>query len=163
MLTIKTILHPTDFSESSDYAFRLACMLARDHGGRVVVLHVAIPPTVASVEGALIPQSIFDAKALKEKLAAIQTKLPGVDVERCLVVDSNVAGEILRVAEDRNCDLIVMGSHGRTGLKRVLLGSIAELVLRRATCPVLTVKQPYAPRMTEESMPDATKELASSR
>jgi len=77
MLSIQTILHPTDLSPRSEYALQLACSLARDHGARLIVLHV-------------------------------------------------------------------MGTHGRTGLSRVVMGSVAEEVSREALCPVLTVKNPFA-------------------
>lgn len=162
MLKIKTILHPTDFSERSQYAFRLACMLARDHGGRVVVLHVAIPPRVLALEGNMVAEPPLDEEALKEKLAAIQPDVPGVAVEHCLVVNDNAVGEVLRFAEETKPDVIVMGSHGRTGLKRALLGSVAELVLRRANCPVLTVKQPFGSEAVDDTGTAAKKRRTAS-
>jgi nucleotide-binding universal stress UspA family protein len=61
------------------------------------------------------------------------------------VVEGNAAPEILRVAEESHCDVIVLGTHGRTGLARLLLGSVAEQVVRRASCPVLMVKGPFPP------------------
>ena len=63
-------------------------------------------------------------------------------MERRLAVNADPAGEILRVAGELGCDVIVLGTHGRTGLGRVLLGSVAEQLLRKARCPVLTVKLP---------------------
>jgi nucleotide-binding universal stress UspA family protein len=160
MLAIKTILHPTDFSERSTYAFRLACTLARDHGGRVVVLHVATVPTVVALEGVIVPDRPIDEEALQEKLAALRSEAPGVVVEHRLIVSSNPVDAIVHRADELRADLIIMGSHGRTGLRRALLGSVAELVLRRANCPVLTVKQPFAPVEVENDPAPAAKRPA---
>jgi nucleotide-binding universal stress UspA family protein len=140
MLSIQTVLHPTDFSECSDYAFRLACSLARDHGARVVALHVVTPPVVVYGEG-VIPSSpeVYEDQG-REQLRRLQPD-PAVQLE-CRLVRGYAAEEVLRVAEETRCDLIVMGTHGRTGLSRLLMGSVAEQVLRKAPCPVLTVKAP---------------------
>ena len=70
------------------------------------------------------------------------------------VRDGDAAEEILREAEEAKANLIVIGTHGRTGLGRLLMGSVAEAVLRRARCPVLTVKSPAVARPTESSKPD---------
>ena len=142
MLSIKTILHPTDFSEPSRYAFDLACALARDHGGRVVVLHVAIPPSVVAFEGGVVPEPESNQRELNDNLAKVRPESPDIPVEHRLIVASDPVSEILSIAQDIKCDLLVMGTHGRTGLKRVLLGSVAEQVLRKADCPVLTIKKP---------------------
>jgi nucleotide-binding universal stress UspA family protein len=71
-------------------------------------------------------------------------------VETRLVIAAHPAAEILLVAQEIRCDLIVMGTHGRTGLGRMLSGSVAEEVLRRASCPVLTVKTPLPPAQSPE-------------
>jgi nucleotide-binding universal stress UspA family protein len=138
MLAIRTILHPTDFSDYSDYAFRLACSLAGDHGARLIVLHVAEPMPVAGQE-VLIPA--FDLEPLRERLQRLRPEDPKTPVEHRLV-EGDAASEILRIAQETKCDLIVMGTHGRTGLGRLLMGSVAEQVVRKASCPVLTVKTP---------------------
>jgi nucleotide-binding universal stress UspA family protein len=138
---IRTILHPTDFSAHSEAAFRLACALAREHGGRLVVLYVNVPDVVIGEGWPLPPQPPEFRDSLKERLARIQPPDPSLRVER-LVSDGDAVTEILRVAGEARADLIVMGTHGRGGLGRLLLGSIAEEVLRRAPCPVLTVKLP---------------------
>jgi nucleotide-binding universal stress UspA family protein len=149
MLAIKTILHPTDFSERSDYAFRLACALARDHGARVIVLHVAELPIPAYGEAsapvALIQISMEAEKECLERIVAPQ----GVKIERRLV-EGAAATEILRAAEEMKADLIVLGTHGRTGINRFLLGSVAEQVVRKARCPVLSVKTPFPTTETVE-------------
>jgi universal stress protein A len=139
MLTIKTILHPADFSERSDQAFRLACSLARDHGARVILLHVAAPPATA-IGGVMTPEP-GGHEDCWEQLRRRQPDDPHVPVERLLAVGS--PGEaILRAVRETHCDLVVMGTHGRTGMGRLLMGSVAEEVVRKAPCPVLTVKVP---------------------
>jgi nucleotide-binding universal stress UspA family protein len=75
-------------------------------------------------------------------LYRLQAPGSGVDIDHCLT-DAEPYSEILRVAQDNSCDLIVMGTHGRTGLRRIFMGSVAEKVVRQAPCPVLTVKMPF--------------------
>jgi nucleotide-binding universal stress UspA family protein len=141
MLAIRTILHPTDFSERSDYAFRLACALARDHGSRLIVVHVAGP--VVTAYGDMIVTEPIEAtfKELKSKLLAIQG--PDALLVEHRLEEGEPATQILEVARDCRCDLIVMGTHGRRGLNRLLMGSVAEQVMRKAPCPVVTVKTPF--------------------
>jgi nucleotide-binding universal stress UspA family protein len=141
MLSIQTILHPTDFSEYSNYAFDLACAFARDHGARLIILHVAMPTLVIYGEGVLPPQPVDYLDRAREQLQQVVPQDPKVTVEHRLV-EGAAAPEILRVAEETRCDLIVMGTHGRTGMGRLLMGSVAEQVVRKASCPVLTVKTP---------------------
>jgi nucleotide-binding universal stress UspA family protein len=136
MFAIRTILYPTDFSRCSDYAFCVACALARDYNARLIIMHVH-PPPVAMGEFGVIPDYV-DPETLKERLARFHPEFPA---ER-LVVAGEPTTEIVRVAADHGADLIVMGSHGRAGLSRLLLGSVAEAVLRKAPCPVLNIKAP---------------------
>src|SRR5205807_909314 len=79
---------------------------------------------------------------LRGTLGRFQPPDPGMRVEHRLE-EGDAAAEIVRVAQEIHCDLIVMGTHGRTGIGRLLLGSVAEQVLRRAPCAVLTVKAPF--------------------
>jgi nucleotide-binding universal stress UspA family protein len=141
MLPVRTVLHPTDFSDSSDTAFRLACSLARDYGARLVVLHVAPLPLAVSAEGVLVLPAELDLEALGERLHELRPDGPTVRVEYRLL-QGDAAAEVLRVAKEIRSDLIVMGTHGRTGLGRLVMGSVAEQVVRKAACPVLTVKTP---------------------
>lgn len=141
MLPIHTILHPTDFSEHSEYAFRFACALARDYGARLVVLHVAPSAVVAFGDG-IVAFPIDDHQEELARLSKIQDREPKL-VADIQVAEGDAVPEILRVARESACDLIVMGTHGWTGLRRLLMGSVAEGVVRRATCPVLTVKTPF--------------------
>jgi len=138
MLPIHTILHPTDFSEHSRQAFELACALARDYGARLVLLHVAVPLEVVG-EGVLVPILLDNQTELKEKLHGLAAPHGNLRVEHRFE-RGDAATEILQVAQKVRADLIVMGTHGRTGLGRLLMGSVAEQVVRRAPCPVLTVK-----------------------
>ncbi len=140
MFPLKIILHPTDFSPRAEHAFRLACSLARDHAARVIVLHVAVPPIVGYGEG-LTPPPDGDWQALKRQLWEIKAPDPRVPIEHRLV-EGHPVTEILHVARETSCDLIVMGTHGRTALGRLLMGSVADHIVRKAICPVLTVKTP---------------------
>jgi nucleotide-binding universal stress UspA family protein len=140
MLNIQTILHPTDYSERSDYAFRIACSLARDYQAKLVLLHVALRSVTIEGEAAIAPRSEEYFQGELDKLERVSVPV-GVRVER-FVREGDPGGEILRAAQFTNADLIVMGTHGRTGLSRLLMGSVAEQVLRKAPCPVLTVRIP---------------------
>lgn len=138
---IHTILVPTDFSDCSRYAFRLAGMLAREMKARLVVLHViqSITPMVAYgniLEGHQPAE--YEGK-LREVLAHFLLPASDVPTEHRLVRGDAIA-EILRTARDVHADMIVMGTHGWKGLTRLVMGSVAEKVLREAPCPVVTVK-----------------------
>jgi nucleotide-binding universal stress UspA family protein len=143
MLTIETILHPTDFSECSAPAFRLACSLARDHGARLVVLHV-IPPPILVAGGDNVAAEIIDDFYAQQRGKLVEVRPPdrGIELKHQLV-NGDPVEEILRAARDTNCGMIVMGTHGLSGLKRVLMGSVAEGVTRAALCPVVTVRAPF--------------------
>jgi nucleotide-binding universal stress UspA family protein len=149
MLPIRTILHPTDFSPQAEYACRLASALARDYGARLILLHVKMIPTVAFGEfAALPPEPEETMENLKERLTQMK---PRDCAAEYVLTEGVPAEEIVNMAGDKHCDLIVMGTHGRTGLGRLLMGSVAELVVRRAPCPVLTVKMPLAAEAVEEN------------
>ena len=141
MLPIRTIVHPTDFSANSQYAWEMACALARDYGARLLLVHVE-PPLPSYADLGAVPPEPFDRRALERKLAQIKpTDSNNPVVARTLLVGDETS-EINRFAEENHADLIVMGTHGRTGFGRLLVGSVAESVLRRAPCPVLTIKTP---------------------
>jgi nucleotide-binding universal stress UspA family protein len=147
MLRFRAILHPTDFSPLSENAFHLACSLARDHGARVIVLHVAVPPMIGPGGGSLTPPPEGDWAALEKQLWQTRPPDPTIPVEHRLEL-GNPAAEILRVAAERDCDLIVIGSHGRSWLAALLMGGVAAQVVRKARCPVLVVKTPFPERGT---------------
>jgi len=141
MLPIHTILHPTDFSEPSEFAFRLACSLARDYRAKLIVLHVVHLPVAVYGEGAVVANSPEYDEELRASLQRIEAP-PGIELVHRLE-EGVPAEEIVTVAGIVAADLIVMGTHGRRGLKRLLMGSVAEQVLRQAACPVLTVRSPF--------------------
>jgi nucleotide-binding universal stress UspA family protein len=151
MRPIKTILCPTDESPPSKFAFRAARAIASEFGAHLIILEVV--PLGVTIYG---PTTDAYLKQIEEGLDRFQAIDPAAHVER-RVVEGNPAAEILRAAEESNCDLIVMASHGRTGAKRIILGSVAEAVLRRSRCPVLIVKMPetttesIAPKRATES------------
>ena len=141
MLPLRLVLHPTDFSPHSEAAAKLAFALARDYGARVLVLHVLEPIVMGGVEGVAIPDPRAYEAEMRARLEGVRPSGTEVLVEHRLLLGS-IAEEILRVAKESRCGVIVLGTHGRTGLGRLLLGSVAEQVVRKAPCPVLTVKAP---------------------
>jgi nucleotide-binding universal stress UspA family protein len=144
MLPVATILHPTDFSGHSEFAFRLASALARDYNARLVLLHV-LPPPIVVYGGGLAPADLWrDTDEAKGRLRRMEAEAHRVRVES-LVMEGDPVTMILRAAEETHSDVIVMGTHGRTAVARLLLGSVAEGVLRKDPCPVLTAK-PVAER-----------------
>jgi nucleotide-binding universal stress UspA family protein/quercetin dioxygenase-like cupin family protein len=149
MPSIQTILHPTDLSDSSRHAFQVACTMARDYQARLILFHV-IPAPGGCVMPERAPNPLHSAESqesLKRWHFAWPEPLdPEVRVEH-RVAEGDPLQEILRLARAETCDLIVMGTHGRTGLNRWLAGSVAEEVVRKAACPVLAVRAP---------VPDAT-------
>jgi nucleotide-binding universal stress UspA family protein len=136
-LPIQTILHPTDFSQPAEWAFRLACSLAREHDARLVVLHVAPPPFYGM---ALLQQDGYEG--LRKDLHELQAPDFTIQLEHQLRLGDRLT-QILRVAQEIQCDLIVMGSHRRSPLRRLLKRSFAETLVRRAPCPALAVQTPF--------------------
>jgi nucleotide-binding universal stress UspA family protein len=135
------ILVPTDFSHAGDVALEMATSLARDTGATLVIIHTEEPPT-AYGGGEFyygIPEPPRDE--LLKMLHKVQPTDPSVLYEHRLI-SGDPAHAIVRFAKDEAVDMIVMGTHGRTGLSRMLMGSVAEAIVRRAECPVLTYKQP---------------------
>jgi nucleotide-binding universal stress UspA family protein len=136
----RKILVPTDFSEYSQAALEMATSLARGRGAEITVLHVQQLP-VALGGGELYHLADPDDREIKQLLTAVVPTDPSVPCQHRLVL-GDPGSSILQVAEEEGVDLIVMPTHGRTGLSRLLMGSVAEQVVRKAKCPVLTVKVP---------------------
>jgi nucleotide-binding universal stress UspA family protein len=137
----KKVIFPTDFSTASDASLDYATRLAKGLGARLLIVHVEEPP-FAYGGGELyygIPEP--DQSELRRMLDNLKPTDPAVMYEHRMLVGAP-ADEIVALAEREGAELIVMGSHGRSGLARLILGSVAELVVRRATCPVLIVKHP---------------------
>jgi nucleotide-binding universal stress UspA family protein len=141
MLPIKTILHPTDFSKHSESALRFACALARDYDARLLLVHVVEPPVYYGELGMTVPLPSDFHESLHERLSRLVPADAGIPVQTILI-EGGAPREILHVAEEQHADLIVLGTHGRSGLTRVLLGSVAESVIRHSSIPVLTLKTP---------------------
>jgi nucleotide-binding universal stress UspA family protein len=142
MRPIRKILVPTDFSPHAAEAFRQALGLAGPLGASVVVLHVVRPPAVVIDGGRLLTDPTRgESRDLWADLRKIQADDPGVDIEReVIVADRPDASHILDILEKTGCDLIVMGTHGLTGLKHRLFGGLTEEVVRQARSPVMVVK-----------------------
>lgn len=147
MIQLKTILCPTDFSEYSKTALRYALALAEAFRARVILLHVIEPIQVPVEYNFGISLGLeFDESteaALKRKLHDLVdiSVRATVDVEEKLVRGAPFA-EIIRCAREEQVDLAVLATHGLSGIAHLLLGSTAEKVVRKAPCPVLTVKHP---------------------
>ena len=139
MLSIRKILYPTDFSECSRPAFELACALARDYGAEIVILHVAQLPLLTPIDGVFVPTVVDDTERAREQLELVSPTDPRITVTHRLV-EGDPAIEINRLAGEAKIDLIVLGTHGRGGFGRLLMGSVAERVVRGAPCPVVTMK-----------------------
>ena len=132
-LPIKQILVPFDWSELSTCAFQMANSLASEHNAELIVLYVVPLPAVMYGPP---PESYLNH--VLEELCRIK---PSDQARaRYLLLEGDPATAILRAARETNCDLVVIGTHGRTGLNRLLRRSVAEEVVRKAPCLVLTVK-----------------------
>ncbi|HEX8476409.1 MAG TPA: universal stress protein [Pyrinomonadaceae bacterium] len=148
-MNIRSILVPTDFSECAARAVPAAAALARQFKARVICVHVVEPvvpavgwtPVAEPLPTADISEHLEDSAASELPKVSEQEEFAGLDVED-LIVHGAAASEIVRLAKEREVDLIVISSHGRTGLGRMLFGSTAESVTRHAHCPVLVVKPP---------------------
>lgn len=137
----KNLLVPIDFSPCAERALDYACDLAGELGATIHVVN-AIGTTLPELSVALTDQMIAslrqsNAAALDKLLAPRRAR---ARVGEVTVVDDDARDAILKAAEAVHADLIVMGTHGRRGLSRMLLGSVAEEIIRRAACPVLTVR-----------------------
>jgi nucleotide-binding universal stress UspA family protein len=136
---VRVIVHPTDFSKASEAALKVARSLARDIGARLVVLHVIPLPVYAS--GTMAAE--LDPQVYREALEDVRKRLDGSDLKypvESQLCRGDATDEIARSTEELGSALIVMGTHGRTGLGRLLMGNVAESVLNTANCPVLVVK-----------------------
>ena len=147
-----TIIVPTDFSRASDAALGYARMLAARFGASLHLLHVVDEPGSWSEVYAAIPdiRDRLSADAAR-RLEAMASCLPPPVRASSAVVCGAPVPSIVKEAETRGADLIVMGTHGRRGMGHLLLGSVAERVVRLAPCPVLTVRESRADRTVEVS------------
>jgi nucleotide-binding universal stress UspA family protein len=146
MARLRRIVHPTDFSPASGPAFKKAVELAKENRATLHIVHVL--PTLPMVADAYMVASAYDemlrahrahAEKQMERLVK-RARAAGVRATGTVVDFGVVADRIARFAKRQRCDLIVMGTHGHGILARALLGSVAERVINRASCPVMTVK-----------------------
>lgn len=154
---LRQILLPTDFSGCANFALPYAASIARATGAAIICVHV-VEPVVPAVgyTGLAEPMPIADISDQLEDSA--ERQLPKLaECEECsglkleeVIVHGDAAAEIVRVAAERKVDLIVISSHGRTGLGRMIFGSTAEAVVRHAGCPVLVVKPPHEEETEEQ-------------
>jgi nucleotide-binding universal stress UspA family protein len=149
-MEIRSILLPTDFSECAHYALSYAASFARAAHASIICVHV-IEPVVPTVGYTGMAEPLPMADISDQLEGSAERELPkiaeadecaGLNVEE-VIAHGDAASEIVRVARERGVDLIVIASHGRTGLGRMLFGSTAESVVRHAPCPVLVVKPPH--------------------
>ena len=135
---LKEILVPVDFTECTDKALSYAIPFARQFGATLTLLHVVEPIYGASSEAVLL--DVPSDEDGERGLAELQARLTGRAECRTILRKGNAAKEIIDVASKWNCDLIILSTHGRTGLDRLMSGSTAEKVVRRAGCPILVVR-----------------------
>jgi len=151
MMSFDRILCPVDFSDPSSRALIYAAALSRWHGALLTVLHVHAKAPVFEVTapfGSLgappLMQKERDVEEQQAELRQFIEPAAGASASEIVVEHGDACAEILQQAIDRKADLIVMGTHGRTGFRHVLLGSVAEKIIRNASCPILVVP-PHAP------------------
>jgi nucleotide-binding universal stress UspA family protein len=136
MAMLKTILAPTDFSDLSANGVRYACQLARDMGAALIVFNVV----ALDESNAVNKREIEQRKKHLEEFVAEKVADAGVGLKVRQMVDAGQPfGAIVDCAEKEGVDLIVMSSHGRSGLSRMLIGSVTDKILRGGSCPVLVV------------------------
>lgn len=140
-MDIKRILCPTDFSESADYALNYAVTIAQRHGAVLELLHVT--QSSAYADDVVNEKGQRYEDEMVEQLQARVRNMREMDVDIGINVVSGTAYvEIVNRANAWPADMIVIGTHGRTGMKHLLIGSVAERVIRMASCPVCSVRHP---------------------
>jgi nucleotide-binding universal stress UspA family protein len=148
-LQLRRVLLPTDFSGCANFALPYAAAIARAANATVICLNV-VEPIVPAVGYSGMAETMPIAEMSEQMEDSAERELPdvmncedlrGLKVEE-VIGHGDAAAEIVRVADEHEVDLIVISSHGRTGLGRIIFGSTAEAVVRHARCPVLVVKPP---------------------
>ena len=146
MIRLRRILHPTDFTRASTGAFKRAAARAKADRAQLLIVHVLAPTVPMAGEGYISPKVYDDLetsaqKYAQKRLAALQAKARAAGVKAVtLLLDGVADQQIVRAARLKKADLIVMGTHGRTGLAQFFLGSVTSRVVATAPCPVLTVR-----------------------
>jgi nucleotide-binding universal stress UspA family protein len=143
---IRRILHASDFSSASRPAFAKALELANANRAELIVTHVLVPTMPLMVDGYISPKAYADIeeaarREVRKRLAALVMKAKRAGVRaRALLLEGIPADRIVRAAKSQGADLVVIGTHGRTGFSRLVLGSVASRVISQAQCAVLTVR-----------------------
>jgi nucleotide-binding universal stress UspA family protein len=145
MIQLSRILLPTDFSERGAEATKYACALAEQFDAELHLVHVLPNPDIAMFDFGISPELGDRIRMAKETAVKELEGVPEpawAEGRRVIrkVLEGTAFVEIIRYAREHDVDLIVLGTHGRSGLAHVLLGSVAERVVRKAPCPVLTVR-----------------------
>ena len=143
------ILFPTDFSSCSDAPLEYATALARDMDASLLIVHVEEPPWAYRGGELYYGASDPTVAELETMLAKIVPTDPAVPCEHRLL-SGDAARTIVELAAEEEVELIVLGTHGRTGFRRLLMGSIAEAVVRTAPCPVLTLRERHKESQPQE-------------
>jgi nucleotide-binding universal stress UspA family protein len=145
MLPFKKILYPTDFSEASYEALKAANELALHFSADLCLVHVVSPVVQASPDFApsVLPLQEMGASAEKSLREVAKQRVSKELPVREIVVLGEAADEIIRMSEEQKVDLIVIATHGQTGWRHFVFGSVAEKVVRLAPCPVLTIRAPH--------------------
>ena len=147
-INIRKILCPIDFSKHADLVVEWAIHLAQEHDSELLLLHAYhLPVEFQQLEGAYLPADFWDSvkEEAERSLATYAERVRATSVSvREIVREGYPASVIQEEAREENADMIVMGSRGLSGLKHLLLGSIAERVVQKAHCPVLTLNHPDA-------------------
>ena len=144
MLPFKRILYPTDFSEASYEALKAANELALHFSAELCLVHVVSPVVQASPDFAASVSSLQEVETSAEhSLQKVVRQMVSKELHaRQIVKLGGAADEIIRISEERKADLIVIATHGQTGWRHMVFGSVAEKVVRLAPCPVLTIRAP---------------------
>jgi nucleotide-binding universal stress UspA family protein len=161
MLAIKNILVATDFSDASRAALEYGRELAKGYGATLHVLHVVddirwrYSLDMTAVDVTAVQESLEDSARTQLSALVTEEDRRQLKLRTRVFTATSAADSLVQYAAAEHCDLIVVGTHGRTGLRRFVMGSVAERIVRSALCPVLTVRQPLtslpaAPEAAEE-------------
>lgn len=142
---MKHILFPTDFSDAADCALPTALELALTFDSRLTLLHVWSVPSSVYAEALTWPSDDMQRGARAYLDAALEDARRSFPKTEALLREGREWRQILAVVDELGCDLVVMGTHGRKGLSRVVLGNVAEKIVRLSRVPVLTVRVPEDP------------------
>jgi nucleotide-binding universal stress UspA family protein len=139
-ISLKNLLFLTDFSAPSEAALPFAADIARAYGSKIFALHV-FKPTPCVCTGPELTEAVIEAEedTVKTEIRRLEAQLPGVDYELIVERDGDIWAPIEQAIKAHKIDLIVLGTHGRTGAEKLLLGSVAEEIFRRALVPALTI------------------------